>query len=594
MNKKIKKNLSFTQELFKIECINNIIAASFLLFYNLLAFRVFEDFDVKVFFHFLLIAIILFFSMQFLIGRHTTGYISKKINKNLKQDNFNILTPTERTLLIKDLNKFPKTVAIKIGIFFAISDAIILLTLFIYYKTYLNTNPINTIQRILFLISITITAISNSVFHSYQYTEELCAKKINILSKKELDKDIISKHKYFGINLYKKNMTTYCPPIILVNIVQFCFLLVLLTEKESRILTDKNLLTTIVIMNSFIILSIGSYLHHQTTQTTKTLNEQLQKLNFNTIDNDIFIPITFNNNIHYNIFLINEIFNSLKSIANSFTKTFSNLIDLTKELSFRSQITSEQATNKVNDAKKNIEKINSSITSFIQIENITTELRTLSFKTETYLNSTIEYIEKNFDNIKTLININKNIINKINFINSKIDVTWGIIKKIELVSEEINSIAYNAELEYSSSKIEENEFHIIAKEIRILAKAIVDAIFEIKEKMKDIQYSADNLIIKNEANNQKMETKISYINNLEENFNLLKISNNITEETLQEILNNLNNQKNSFLRTADLLSKINSNFNSFLTHSKEVNNISNNINNITKQFEYKTNKMEDR
>mgnify|MGYP003533656837 CR=1 FL=1 len=53
MNKKIKKNLSFTQELFKIECINNMIAVSFLLFYNLLAFRVFEDFDVKVFFHFL-------------------------------------------------------------------------------------------------------------------------------------------------------------------------------------------------------------------------------------------------------------------------------------------------------------------------------------------------------------------------------------------------------------------------------------------------------------------------------------------------------------------------------------------------------------
>ena len=121
-------------------------------------------------------------------------------------------------------------------------------------------------------------------------------------------------------------------------------------------------------------------------------------------------------------------------------------------------------------------------------------------------------------------------------LSEKIENVWGSINTIESIAEKTRIIAFNAELEASYAGENEEKFHIVANEIRRLASTITDSIKEIKERILAMQHSSDNLIITSEAGTQKVrEGSDIYINMVEEQFNEVKMSSDITAEAALKI-----------------------------------------------------------
>ena len=89
---------------------------------------------------------------------------------------------------------------------------------------------------------------------------------------------------------------------------------------------------------------------------------------------------------------------------------------------------------------------------------------------------------------------------RIKELNTKMNGIWDIVGIINNVADQTKIIAFNAELEASSSGEAGKNFHIVATEIRRLSDTILDSIKEIKIVIDEIQKASDRLILDSNGN----------------------------------------------------------------------------------------------
>ena len=148
-------------------------------------------------------------------------------------------------------------------------------------------------------------------------------------------------------------------------------------------------------------------------------------------------------------------------------------------------------------------------------------------------------LQKNVNELQAIKNTNMLTIEGIKELNSQINGIWDIVSIINNVADQTKIIAFNAELEASSSGEAGKNFHIVATEIRRLSDNIIDSIKEIREIITQIQKSSDNLILDSEKGTAQIDSGCESARSLESGFQSIMQSSKATADSSHEILDNV-------------------------------------------------------
>ena len=135
-----------------------------------------------------------------------------------------------------------------------------------------------------------------------------------------------------------------------------------------------------------------------------------------------------------------------------------------------------------------------------------------------------EALKSNVHDLQEIRDMNMLTINGIKELNTKIDGIWDIVGIINNVADQTKIIAFNAELEASSSGEAGKNFHIVATEIRRLSDTIIDSIKEIKGVINDIQQASDSLILDSEKGTKQIVASCENAKSLERGFGSIMAS----------------------------------------------------------------------
>ncbi len=147
-----------------------------------------------------------------------------------------------------------------------------------------------------------------------------------------------------------------------------------------------------------------------------------------------------------------------------------------------------------------------------------------------------EALQNNVDELLRIKEMNKLTIEGIRDLNKKIAGIWDVVSIINVVADQTKIIAFNAELEASSSGEAGKNFHIVATEIRRLSDNIIDSIREIKDCIDEIQKASDTLILDSEKGTSQIDSGYMSAKSLESGFESIMQSSEDTAGSTREIL----------------------------------------------------------
>jgi methyl-accepting chemotaxis protein len=147
-----------------------------------------------------------------------------------------------------------------------------------------------------------------------------------------------------------------------------------------------------------------------------------------------------------------------------------------------------------------------------------------------------EALQNSVQELLSIKNTNKLTIEGIKELNNRINGIWDIVSIINNVADQTKIIAFNAELEASSSGEAGKNFHIVATEIRRLSDNIIDSIKEIRERTNEIQQASDALILDSEKATRQIDSGYNSAKSLENQFESIMTSSNNTANSSREIL----------------------------------------------------------
>ena len=206
-------------------------------------------------------------------------------------------------------------------------------------------------------------------------------------------------------------------------------------------------------------------------------------------------------------------------------------------------------------------------------ENIATKIKdvaSVANATNDNVTDGVRYLEVNVNQLQEIAAANKNTIDGIKELGSKIENIWNIVTIINAVADQAKIIAFNAELEASSAGEEGKNFHIVATEIRRLADGIIDGTKEIKGSISEIQKSSDNLILMSESGTEKIKVGVENAKSLENSFMNIKNASEITASSATDITTIIQQQAIASEKILDMLKQISHSVDGFETMTGDI------------------------
>ena len=167
-----------------------------------------------------------------------------------------------------------------------------------------------------------------------------------------------------------------------------------------------------------------------------------------------------------------------------------------------------------------------------------------------------EALQSNVSDLQEIRNMNMLTTEGIKELNTKMNGIWDIVGIISNVADQTKIIAFNAELEASSSGEAGKNFHIVATEIRRLSDTIIDSIKDIKSIIDEIQRASDRLIKDSEKGTKQINVSCENAKSLEKGFSSIMASSKSDEEESNEIKNYVGQVASSEKKIYNTLEKI--------------------------------------
>ena len=571
--KKQKRKLSFTNELFKIGWPLNMIDGVVMYIYVLMASGVYYQLSPQELHTFTIAMLIITGITQFGPGFLSNYVLTRKLSQRIKKEEQGYYTARERTDLIKDLTKFPSIIALEVDGGFLLA--------FIAATVYISLNFTISPLRMLFYTMMCMEGITTAGIFAHLYTEVVCSRYVEVIASHGISRDVIEKEHHWGLKLNTKIFLFIIVPYIFVCLSEIVFMLFNpIIEGNFSIKS----LMIVVIASTFYIALIIFYLHQQIYTTAVKINKSLTEMQKFEQEDECHLPMSFNSELNYNTYLINQIIDYMQGISKEANRCAQTVNETTQQLLETSQMSEASVTEKIENIKLTIGMIQHTLESLNQTNNFIQEINEATVNSKISIENCSRNLVNYKDKILLIQNSNSKTNEAISSFSERIETAWSIINKIEDFAQKTKIIAYNAELEADTNGIKGDKFHIIAMEIRRLSLTIEDASEQIKEKIISIQNSSDNLIIKSEAGTLKIQEENKTTAELNANFKELVTCDNITHESTIKIENCLSEQKNIIDKMNNTLTEVNNGFDYFEESSKRINSVSQNLSLISKQL----------
>ena len=273
------------------------------------------------------------------------------------------------------------------------------------------------------------------------------------------------------------------------------------------------------------------------------------------------------------ILIAKKIQRSEKNISNNLLMETKNLAEATKQ-------SAENSQNQSAAVKEIVATMHDSTELANNIGEKIKEVNNLAEKSRDAVLSGSTALQHNVQELLDIKNTNMLTIEGIKSLNSKINGIWDIVSIINNVADQTKIIAFNAELEASSSGEAGKNFHIVATEIRRLSDNIIDSIKEIREIIAEIQKASDTLILDSEKGSNQIDSGCESARSLESGFESIMQSSKATADSSHEILENVSQLTGASEQIFIALQQIAQGIESFSQSTTNISNASENVKQI--------------
>lgn len=517
---------------------------------------------------------IFFFNLIFL-SPTLDHLVSKRLSIKLSEERSDTFSKEERTKLIKSLMIFPLYEAIAFGILYSLDTVLILWILKLAFHIDLWT--------LLFTGSAYLFALVIDAVARYIFVENICSATTKKLLQKDIDIATIKKDRFYGLSLYVRVFFHIILPFSVSTLTQCCFLI---KAKNSHFTADflhgKMFLMLILNMTAYLFLAI--FFFHHISKTLKGSMNLLESLNKNEKRKDAYIPTDLGYELEFNTFLIDELLKYLENTAKQFGIVSSQIYDSTKKLADISLKNTEITMNERAGVTECLAIMEERKRTFASDTEKLNNIRLSAQNTQDSVLESSALLKAEINKMSEITEMNLKTISNIKSLSEKIDDVQKTLSYINVISERNKMIAFNAEIKASITGDKGRNFHIIANELRRLVSTITVSTQSIKENIKDIQETADNLIISSEGGTQRIRDGSKSFNNLEESFDELQISSTVTTESAETMQNEMNELYESFSQIYESLNQMSITLYEFDNTTKSINNSSEKLKETAEQL----------
>ncbi len=569
------KNLSFENEMYNRSVLPDISCGLIILAYSAFILNL----SIKE--HYLLIlgVIVSIFFAQFVFSRITNHFLMGGISRKIIKWKTEGMTLEERTALFKNLHKIPARKQTEALLYFVICSFLLAFA----YKLLLDMNiAVNAVNLAACLLGAYLASLL-----ALAYSRSICARYACELVEEGIDQKILKEKQYFGTS-YQRTFTFYCTfPILWGVLLSMALFYVyyynnvpaaagfLPAASPAELGLKGNQLSRLAVVLAInIVIGIASV--YSFLNSILVSSDKLQSSMLHIIKNDIFTvnlaPTDFENEVSYNLHLINQIVLLFRSILEDIRQIGQTMLIPTGELSEISQSTASTSLEQSTGVKEILATMEDTDRQTRNIVDKIADVTSVAEGTENNVNAGFETLQSNLDQMTEITEANVSTISGIRELGEKIGSIWEIVKIINDIAEQTRIIAFNAELEASSAGDSGKNFHIVANEVRRLAAGITNSVDQIKDKITEIQHSSDNLIITSESGTEKIREGLELSEKLKEKFNDIQSSSEITVESSNQIKEIINQQSTAFDQIVATVRQISSGIENFSASTSSMNN----------------------
>lgn len=558
-NNNVNVTKSFEIEMMDTGRWKNLTAGAFFFFYTLYSSGIINLMNKKEVVMFLFSVIIPAIIGQFLIAPYTNRMLTKDISDRLERNAKNLLNNDERTLLLKDILRCPRSICLEV-IFVVLGASLIPLTLLLIR---FHITP----RTFLFVLACCIGGLNITGTTAYCYSESLCCKKAVKIVNQGINTTIIHKDKFYGSSTKTRIFYFTILPILIAAILQTShFHMILFDGWNNRFAIVHSLF--VFAANIFAIFYVSLYIHKILTLNSKNITNVLEKLTDH--KKSVYLPTDLGNELSYNIYLIDELITYLRDISMETASTGEAIAVASHQLSEDANITAETSISEAAAIRECLATMENAKSQHKRISSHIDLIQQSASSTKKSADTSSDLLTAGIHKMSEITQSNLDTIYGIKELSEKIESIWAIVESIDAVAERTKTIAFNAELEASLVGEQGEKFYIVANEILRLSATIKNSISEIKRRITDILHSCDNLIISSESGTQKTREGSEFYTKLEANFKELCLSSDITAESLRKIVDITDVQQGAFEQINSILSKINVGFESFSQNSQKI------------------------
>ncbi len=530
----------------------------------------------------MILGLVVMLSVQQLVAPFTNKFITLSVSKRLHIFQNKETDIQDRTLLLSDLLVLPKYIAIQVGLVFYLGCIVWVFLCFAFVD-------FSLAESVFALIAALLGSIITSLF-TFNMAENVCSAYAKPIVRKGVDDKAVFSKQFFGSRLKITYVFYNIIPLVFSSLIFFILLWFGYLSQNPLLNAYDEFgsmfrIALLFFLNILFCIVLNRMYFSQMYKTNANMTSAMLSIVSKEEHNSDFLETDLSNELSFNAYLINKIitifnvlFQNTGAIASSITKSTQDLVVISKQtesISLEQSASVKEIVATMEDSDKLSRNILTRIGDVALVANKTKQNVTHGVKT----------LATNVEKMREINDANKDTITGIKSLSDKIEGVWDIVNIINTITDQTKIIAFNAELEAASAGEAGKSFNIVATEIRRLADLTTNSTREIKQRITEIQHSSDNLIITSEGGTEKIQEGITLSTNLEENFNYIKTSAEITAESSSDIRDIIEQQTFAFEQIVVTLRQIAAGVESFSFSTQAITAASEELKKIAETLE---------
>lgn len=282
--------------------------------------------------------------------------------------------------------------------------------------------------------------------------------------------------------------------------------------------------------------------------------------------------------LSYNIYLINYLILKFQAIIGNSIAIAQMITDSSASLSKISDETEKNADNQSSKTGGIINRMDDNKRMSKEIDALANDVATAAQTTSKDMDSCVDIMMKTLSNMQAIGSSNESTLDSIKELQQKVSAIWQIVNMINSLAEQTKIIAFNTELESSGISGEEKSFLNVALETRRLANSIADSTKEIKDYIRQIEATEDQLLTYSVSNTDEIQQGLEISHSIESSFSRVNALSSQNAEATQEIKDMVQNQVVAFEQIRQTLIQVGAGIRNFTLSAASLVNASGELN----------------